>query len=100
MFSNMIILLPPHSKENIAMVYNIWDTMIYWYSEFENTEETIGIRYVAQDLLKETNTSMIYWYVIAILNFISMQDMKSMKVHLSLKCSSDTFPEFLVLAFL
>ena len=42
------------------MVYNIWDTMIYSYSEFENTEETIGIRYVAQDLLKETNTSMIY----------------------------------------
>lgn len=38
--------------------------------------------------------------MIAILNFISMQDMKSMKVHLSLKCSSDTFPEFLVLAFL
>ena len=56
----MIILLSPHSKENIAMVYNIWDTMIYSYSEFENTEETIGIRYVAQDLLKETNTSMIY----------------------------------------
>ena len=52
MFSNMIILLPPHSKENIAMVYNIWDTMIYCYSEFENTEETIGISYIAQDLLR------------------------------------------------